>query len=178
MEGWPIGRIVGSRVYRFDGAYVGECFKDMVVSRSETGGRALTPIPVPRRQPPPDGYRRRVVIDYGYADAFHLLRREEEPASDGAAGHLEPWAAEEPVETEETIAPAPKKPADPGTVLVVDDESPVREMIGHALRDLGFEVQEARSGREAVAMLERRARSSWSWISRCPTWTVPKWSAR
>ncbi len=156
LEGWPIGRLVGTRVHRFDGAYVGDFFKDMVVTRGDGRARTLSPVPVPSRQPPRgDGDRRRVVIDYGYPDAFHLLGRDEALAAIEAAPRIE---ADEPAPgADEPVAQAPEAPekvTEPDTVLVVDDESTVREMIGHALRELGFQVQEARSGREAVEMLQ------------------------
>jgi two-component system, OmpR family, response regulator len=38
------------------------------------------------------------------------------------------------------------------TILVVDDEAPIRELLAWILRDLGFQVQEAINGREAMAM--------------------------
>jgi two-component system, response regulator, stage 0 sporulation protein F len=146
LDGWPVGRIVGTRVHRFDGSYVGQFFKDMVVVNSDFRGRPCWPTAVPPRQsPPPGGFQRRVVIDYGHADAFHLLERPKAVPAGQQEATAEPMSA----------APdAPKVAADAETVLVVDDERSVREMIGHALRELGFQVQEAGSGEEAVAMLE------------------------
>ena len=41
------------------------------------------------------------------------------------------------------------------TLLVVDDEEMVLNMTEHALRDGGYEVVRARSGDEAIALLER-----------------------
>ena len=38
------------------------------------------------------------------------------------------------------------------TILVVDDEAPIRELLAWILRDLGFQVQEAINGREAMAL--------------------------
>ena len=38
------------------------------------------------------------------------------------------------------------------TILVVDDEAPVRELLALLLTDLGFQVQEAINGREAIAL--------------------------
>jgi CheY-like chemotaxis protein len=160
LEGWPLGRLVGTRVHRFDGAYVGEYFKDMVVTRGDGRARTLSPVPVPSRQPPPpEGDRRRIVIDYGHADAFHLLDRDEALASSASPASMaeETSASEDlavqPGQTFPSPAEAQEKPPEPDTVLVVDDEPMVREMIGHALRELGFQVQEARSGSEAVAMI-------------------------
>jgi len=43
---------------------------------------------------------------------------------------------------------------EPTTILVVDDESSVRTMLGMALGDEGFEVVEASSGEKAIEMLE------------------------
>jgi hypothetical protein len=74
LGGTPLGRIIGSRVHRFDGSYVGEWHKETVVERSTSSPRALPPIAVPPRRPPaPISWRRRAVVDYGYADIFHRL---------------------------------------------------------------------------------------------------------
>ena len=74
LSGTPLGRIIGSRVHRLDGAYVGEWFKECVVERPTARPRPLPPCPAPpHRTPPGTGTSRRVVVDYGYPDAFHLL---------------------------------------------------------------------------------------------------------
>lgn len=75
LTGEPLGRIVGCRVHRFDGTYVGEWFRDMVVRRPEGRPRLIPPAPVPPRRPPvPGSYNLRAVVQYGYADAFGELR--------------------------------------------------------------------------------------------------------
>ena len=38
------------------------------------------------------------------------------------------------------------------TILVVDDEAPIRELLAWILKDLGYQVQEAINGREAIAL--------------------------
>jgi CheY-like chemotaxis protein len=38
------------------------------------------------------------------------------------------------------------------TVLIVDDEAPIRELLAWILKDLGFQVEEAINGREAIAL--------------------------
>jgi two-component system OmpR family response regulator len=38
------------------------------------------------------------------------------------------------------------------TILVVDDEAPIRELLAWILRDLGYQVEEAINGREAIAL--------------------------
>ena len=43
-----------------------------------------------------------------------------------------------------------------GTVLVMDDESPVREVLCRTLRALGYDVALARDGGEAVALFQAR----------------------
>jgi CheY-like chemotaxis protein len=42
------------------------------------------------------------------------------------------------------------------TVLVVEDEPPVRELVADLLRDAGYEVMEARDGLEALRALDER----------------------
>lgn len=75
LDGTPLGRILGCRVHRFDGTYVGEWFRDMVVRRPSARPRLVAPVATPdRRQAAPSSYRLRAVVDYGYADAFPLLR--------------------------------------------------------------------------------------------------------
>jgi CheY-like chemotaxis protein len=40
------------------------------------------------------------------------------------------------------------------TILVVEDEKPIRELLAWLLRDLGYQVQEAINGRDAIAQVE------------------------
>jgi CheY-like chemotaxis protein len=40
------------------------------------------------------------------------------------------------------------------TILVVEDEAPIRELLAVILRDLGYHVEEAMNGREAMALAE------------------------
>ena len=75
LDGAPLGRIVGCRVHRFDGTYVGEWFRDMVVCRPQGRPRIIPPAAMPPTRPPVAAtYRLRAVVDYGYQDAFPLLR--------------------------------------------------------------------------------------------------------
>src|SRR5215213_2968751 len=74
LSGVPLGRILGSRVHRFDGSYVGEWFKEMVVERPSGRPRDIpATAPPPVRVSPGKGVRRRVVVHYGYPDTFHRL---------------------------------------------------------------------------------------------------------
>jgi CheY-like chemotaxis protein len=58
---------------------------------------------------------------------------------------------------EETNASAAHSaPSCPHTVLVVEDEPAVRELVTEVLRDEGYEVAEARDGAEAIRVLEQR----------------------
>ena len=71
----PLGRIVGCRVHRFDGTYVGEWFRDMVVKRPPARPRLIPAAgPPPPRPPVSASYNLRAVVDYGYPDCFGLLR--------------------------------------------------------------------------------------------------------
>jgi CheY-like chemotaxis protein len=38
------------------------------------------------------------------------------------------------------------------TILIVEDEAPIRELLAVILRDLGFSVEEAINGREAIEL--------------------------
>ncbi len=53
--------------------------------------------------------------------------------------------------------PAVLAPAEGRTVLVVDDEAPVRDLVCETLRMLGYRVLEADSGAQALAILETEA---------------------
>lgn len=74
MGGRPLGRILGTHVYRIDGSYVGELFKETVVAKPTVNPRPIQPIAPPAavRAPGPS-FRRRGLVDYGYRDVFHLL---------------------------------------------------------------------------------------------------------
>lgn len=48
------------------------------------------------------------------------------------------------------------KPAESGTILLVDDEPLVRHALGRTLRKMGFSVTIATSGREAIRLLSKR----------------------
>jgi DNA-binding response OmpR family regulator len=41
------------------------------------------------------------------------------------------------------------------TILVVEDEEPVRELVSDVLRDAGYTVEQAHDGAEALAVLDR-----------------------
>jgi len=75
LEGTPLGRILGSRVHRLDGSYVGEWFHDMVVDKRSPLRRAIGASHVPPRvEPPTRGVRRRPVLEHGrYEDVFAWL---------------------------------------------------------------------------------------------------------
>ncbi len=74
LGGNPLGRIIGSRVHRFDGSYVGEWFKEMVVARPEGRPRPLPAVAPPAPKPSPGiSWRRRAVVNYGYQDCFDRL---------------------------------------------------------------------------------------------------------
>jgi hypothetical protein len=75
LNGDPLGRILGSHVYRLDGVYVGEFHKDTVVLKPLLGqARDLQPINPPPSIPSPGaGTSRRGLVRYGYPDVFHLL---------------------------------------------------------------------------------------------------------
>lgn len=57
----------------------------------------------------------------------------------------------------EADAPAAARVSRRARILVVDDEAPVRSMVGSTLARLGYDVRLAASGREALEILERNA---------------------
>lgn len=60
---------------------------------------------------------------------------------------------DEPAEEEETAPPASVRPSrDPETVLVVEDEDTVRDLVCRMLSEAGYNVIEARCGPEAVRL--------------------------
>ncbi|WP_158703039.1 4-fold beta flower protein [Allosphingosinicella vermicomposti] len=74
MNGDAVGRILGSHVFRLDGAYVGEWFKETVVAKPTHTPRPILPMKRPDWVPSPGlSFSRRAVVNYGYEDVFHLL---------------------------------------------------------------------------------------------------------
>jgi PleD family two-component response regulator len=58
-------------------------------------------------------------------------------------------------------------------ILVIDDESAIRETLSASLMDEGYEVRSARSGDEGLRMLEEFRPLSFTWIFGCRVrWTV------
>src|SRR4051794_9537298 len=65
LDGTPLGRVVGSRVHRFDGGYAGEWFHQMVVDRPTARPRSIPPVAAPPPRPPaPACWGRRAVAEY------------------------------------------------------------------------------------------------------------------
>ncbi len=63
-----------------------------------------------------------------------------------------------PAEALPAEAPPAEAPGSRGTVLVVDDEPSVREMVSRALEVFGFQVLDAEDGQQAVDVFSRRGR--------------------
>ena len=55
------------------------------------------------------------------------------------------------------MPPTDRRANRPGTILVVDDEDVVRELVARTLRDAGYRVVEASHGGGAIGLLERRS---------------------
>lgn len=87
LSGEALGRVLGTHVFRFDGSYAGELFKDSVVARPlPVSVRPIQAIPrPPRASSPGPSFRRRGLVDYGFSDAFDRLYEE---GSAPAHGHL------------------------------------------------------------------------------------------
>jgi CheY-like chemotaxis protein len=60
--------------------------------------------------------------------------------------------------TRATVASTPPPQGRPHTVLVVEDEPAVRQLVTDFLRDEGYEVEEARDGAEAIHRLDSHQR--------------------
>jgi len=76
----------------------------------------------------------------------------------GLGTNVELWlprASEPAVPLPGHIAPAPENLGDRGKALLVDDEDAVRASTAHMLEVAGFEVLEARSGDEALTLLDQ-----------------------
>jgi PAS domain S-box-containing protein len=85
-----------------------------------------------------------VFSDPGLGSTFRLVfPARPELASEGGAGTPEPAGAD----------------SAPQAVLVVDDEEPLRRLVGHALGRAGIRALMARDGREALEILERKGAS-------------------
>jgi hypothetical protein len=80
LDGTAVGRVSAERVYRFDGGYVGELFKNMVVEKPAGVRRKLPPIAPPAPADPLARPFARVRASYGYPDVFYRLLGEEEEA--------------------------------------------------------------------------------------------------
>jgi CheY-like chemotaxis protein len=59
-------------------------------------------------------------------------------------------------------------PEESSSILVVDDEPSLRKVIRASLASGGFAVEEAGTGADAVALLQRRAFELFCWTSICP----------
>lgn len=81
LDGAPLGRIVGPRVHRFDGSYVGEWYQQMVVERPTARPRFVHPANRPADRPAvPRGWQRRPTEEHRtYPDAFARLYDGSEP---------------------------------------------------------------------------------------------------
>ena len=87
LDGTPLGRLLGVRVHRFDGSYVGEWCHQMVVTRPGARPRTVpAAAPPPARPPVARCAPRRDVAEYrAFPDAFDLLREPSEEAYRHAA---------------------------------------------------------------------------------------------
>ena len=62
------------------------------------------------------------------------------------------------------------------TLLVVDDEPQILQVISGILQDEGFEVITAPDGETALKLVGRRPRTWCSWTSPCRAWTAWRFS--
>lgn len=73
MSGKAIGRVSAERVYRFDGSYVGEMFRNMVVEKPVGARRSLPPVSSPGDVEPPPLDTSRGGGSLGFPDVFQRL---------------------------------------------------------------------------------------------------------
>jgi len=73
MSGKAVGRISAERVYRLDGSYVGEMFRNMVVDKPVGARRSLPPVSRPRDVTPPAVDTSRGGGSLGFPDVFERL---------------------------------------------------------------------------------------------------------
>lgn len=73
LNGKAVGWVSADRVYRLDGLYVGELFKGMIVEKPVGVRTNVAPIHYPGDAVSPGGAGRRLAMDYGYPDVFHML---------------------------------------------------------------------------------------------------------
>lgn len=80
MAGKAVGRVSAERVYRFDGSYVGEMFRNMVVEKPVGVRRRLPSVSQPADVVPPPRDASRGSGSLGFPDVFSRL--EEGPPGD------------------------------------------------------------------------------------------------
>ena len=89
--GQPVGQVSAERVYRLDGTYVGEMFRNMVVEKP-TGARPnLRPIPPPRAVEPPMSDSSRGSGGHNFPDVFYRLTDSRPESPRDTAGRQSDW---------------------------------------------------------------------------------------
>jgi len=73
MGGRAVGRVSAERVYRFDGSYVGEMFRNMVVEKPVGARPNLPPVNRPADAEPPSLDASRGAGSQGFPDVFQRL---------------------------------------------------------------------------------------------------------
>jgi hypothetical protein len=73
LGGRAVGRVSAERVYRLDGAYVGEMFRNMVVEKPVGPRPSLPPVDDPADVEPPSVDTSRGAGSQGFPDIFHRL---------------------------------------------------------------------------------------------------------
>ena len=73
MRGKAIGRVSAERVYRLDGTYAGEMFKNMIVEKPVGARRDLPAVPYPGDVEPPSLDTSRGGAAHDFPDVLHRL---------------------------------------------------------------------------------------------------------
>lgn len=89
--GHAVGQVSAERVYRLDGTYVGEMFRNMVVEKPVGARPNLRPVLPPRNVEPPMSDSSRGTGGHGFPDVFQRLVGPRAPTRPGSTPTQSDW---------------------------------------------------------------------------------------